>query len=49
MIDGMKFNKSKCWFLHLGQSSARHMYKLGEEWLGFPSERGLGVLVAAAQ
>ena len=31
MINGMKFNKSKCWIPHLGQSNARHKYKLGEE------------------
>ncbi|GAB0207336.1 mitochondrial enolase superfamily member 1 [Grus japonensis] len=31
MINGMKFNKSKCQILHLGRSNARHKYKLGEE------------------
>ncbi|KAK4827981.1 hypothetical protein QYF61_022683 [Mycteria americana] len=46
MINGMKFNKSKCWILHLGRSNAGHKYKLGEEWLeSSPAERGLGVLV----
>ena len=29
MINGMKFNKSKCQILHIGQSNARHKYKLG--------------------
>ena len=33
MINGMKFNKSKCWVLHLGWSDAGHKYKLGKEWL----------------
>lgn len=33
MINGMKFNKSKCWILHLGQSNIRHNYKSGEERL----------------
>ena len=46
MINGMKFNKSKCWILHLGQSNAGHKYKLGEEWLeSNPAERDLGVLL----
>ncbi|KAK4811169.1 hypothetical protein QYF61_019800 [Mycteria americana] len=46
IINGMKFNKAKCQILHLGQSNARHKYKLEEEWLGSsPAERDLGVLV----
>ncbi|KAK4824758.1 hypothetical protein QYF61_018492, partial [Mycteria americana] len=46
MINGMKFNKLKCQILHLGQSNARHKYKLGEEWLeSSPAERELGLLV----
>ncbi|KAK4819387.1 hypothetical protein QYF61_003658 [Mycteria americana] len=44
MINGMKFNKSKCWILHLGCSNARHKYKLGEDWLETsPGERDLQV------
>ena len=43
MINGMKFNKSKCRIMHLGQSNTGHKYKLGEEWLeSSPAERDLG-------
>ncbi|KAK4813313.1 hypothetical protein QYF61_023988 [Mycteria americana] len=46
MINGMKFNKSKCQILHLGRSNTRHKYKLEEEWLECsPAKRDLGVLV----
>ncbi|KAK4816623.1 hypothetical protein QYF61_019322 [Mycteria americana] len=45
IINDMKFNKSKCWTLHLGLSNARHKYKLGEEWLeSSPAARDVGVL-----
>ncbi|KAK4830104.1 hypothetical protein QYF61_008531 [Mycteria americana] len=46
IINSMKFNKNKCWILHLGGSNAGHKYKLGEEWLESSlAERDLGVLV----
>jgi len=46
MINVIKFNKSNCQILHLGQSNVRHKYKLGEEWLeSSPAEGDLGVLI----
>lgn len=49
MINGMKFSKSKCWILLLGQSNARHKHKLGEEGLeSSPAQRGLGMLVGSS-
>jgi len=41
MINGMKFNKSKCQILHLGQSNAGDKYKLGEEWLESSPAEGI--------
>ncbi|KAK4832548.1 hypothetical protein QYF61_024048 [Mycteria americana] len=48
MINGMKFNKSKCRILHLGWSNAGHKNKVGEEWLeSSPAERDAAVLVGS--
>ncbi|KAK4816992.1 LOW QUALITY PROTEIN: hypothetical protein QYF61_025912 [Mycteria americana] len=42
----MKFNKSKCWILHLGWGDPGYTYKLGDERLESSSvERDLGVWV----
>jgi len=40
IINGMKFNKSKCPILHLEPSNTRHKYKLGERWLEQSCKKG---------
>jgi len=42
----MRFNKSKCKVLHLGQGNPHYQYKLEDERIvSSPSKRNLGVLV----
>jgi len=50
VINGMRFNKSKCWILHLGQSNAGCKCKQGEEVLeSSPAEKDLGAGQQQAQ
>lgn len=47
-INGRKFQKHKCWMLHLGWSDAAHKHSLGEEFLeSSPAERHLRVLAGS--
>jgi len=41
----MRFNKSKCKVLHLGQGNPHYQYKLGDERIACRPAKDLGVLM----
>ncbi|GAB0186405.1 cAMP-dependent protein kinase inhibitor alpha [Grus japonensis] len=44
-VNCMKFNKTKCKVLHMGQRNPKHNYRLGKEWIeSSPEEKDLGCI-----
>uniref|UniRef100_A0A8C3CYC3 Reverse transcriptase domain-containing protein n=1 Tax=Cairina moschata TaxID=8855 RepID=A0A8C3CYC3_CAIMO len=45
-VNCMKFNKAKCWVLHLERNNPKQSYRLGDEWLeSCQAEKDLGAMV----
>ena len=44
-VNLMKFNKTKCKVLHMGQGNHQYQCRVGDEWIESSSAEDLGILV----